>query len=77
MKSIAFFIINTLVLFWLILGQWPVKAIRNDIVAKTTTELVLLFYKKTTKLFLLSPNMGQLCLKVLKTTFIHILYICS
>ena len=35
------------------------------ILAKKTTELVLLFHKKTTKLVFLWPNMGQLCFKVL------------
>ena len=43
---------------------WPYKAIRNNIMAQKTTELVLLFNKKTTKLLFLWPNMGHLCLKV-------------
>ena len=38
---------------------------RNDIVAKKTTELVLLFHKKTTKLVFLRPNMTQKSIKVL------------
>ena len=41
------------------------KAIRNNIVAKKTTELVLHFYKKTTKLVFIWPNMGQKSIKVL------------
>ena len=40
--------------------------------AKKTTELVLLFYKKTTKLVFFCPNIGQLCFKVLfQNNFIH------
>ena len=35
------------------------------VLAKKTTELVLLFHKKTTKLVFLLPNMGQLCFKVI------------
>ena len=46
---------------------WPYQAIRNNIVAKKTTELVLLFHKKTTKLVFLWPNMSQKCFKVLTT----------
>ena len=42
------------------------KAIRNNIVAKKTTELVLIFHKKITKLVFLWPNMSQLCFKVLR-----------
>ena len=38
------------------------------VLAKKTIELVLLFYKKTTKLVFLLPNMGQLYFKVLNTT---------
>ena len=41
------------------------KTIRNNIVAKKTTELVLLFHKKTTKLVFLWPNIDQKCFKVL------------
>ena len=41
------------------------KAIRNNIMAKKTTELVLLSHKKTTKLVFVWPNMDQLCFKVL------------
>ena len=37
------------------------------IVVKKTTELVLLFHKKTTNLIFLWPNMGQLTFKVLKS----------
>ena len=40
-------------------------AIRNNIVAKKTTELVLLFHKKTTKLVFFWPNMSQNSFKVL------------
>ena len=39
-------------------------AIRNNIVAKKRTELVVPFHKKTTKLVFLWPNMDQLCFKV-------------
>ena len=42
-------------------------AIRNNIMAKKTTELVLLFHEKTTNLVFLWPNMGKLFLKVLIT----------
>ena len=42
-------------------------AIGNNIVAKKTTELVLLFHKKTTKLVFLWPDMSQKSFKVLKT----------
>ena len=48
-----------------VLKKWPCKAIRNNIVAKQTTELVLLFRKKTTKVVFLWPNISQLCFKVL------------
>ena len=72
---IYLYIINTLIVFWLILGQRKTSlvvflckritnsvvflAIRNNIVAKKTTELVLLFHKKATKLVFLRPNMSQ------------------
>ena len=46
-------------------SRWPDIAIRNNIVAKKTTELFLRFHKKTTKLVLIWPNIGQLCLEVL------------
>ena len=39
--------------------------IRNNIVAKKTTELVFLFHKKTTKLVFIWPNMSQKSIKVL------------
>ena len=45
------------------------KAIRNNIVAKMTIELILLFHKKTTKLVFLWPNVGQKNIKVLKSLF--------
>ena len=38
----------------------------EKILAKKTTELVLLFHKKTTKLVFLWPNMSQKSIKVLK-----------
>ena len=41
-------------------------AIRNNIVAKKTTELMVLFHKKKTKIVFIWPSMDQLCLKVLK-----------
>ena len=41
------------------------QAIRNNIVAKKTTELVLLFHKNITKLVFLWPNMSQKSIKVL------------
>ena len=37
----------------------------NNVVAKKTTEVVLLFHKKTTKLVFLWPNMSQKNIKVL------------
>ena len=40
-------------------------AIRNNIVTKKTTELVLLFHKNITKLVFLWPNMSQKNIKVL------------
>ena len=40
-------------------------AIRNNIVAKKTNELVLLFHKNITKQVFLWPNMNQKWLKVL------------
>ena len=43
--------------------------IRNNIMAKKTTELVLLFHKKTTKIVFLWPNMGQKSIKVLTSLF--------
>ena len=42
------------------------QAIRNNIVAKKKTELVLLFYKNITKLIFLWRNIGQKCFNVLK-----------
>ena len=48
--------------------------LENNIVAKKTTELVLLFHKETTKLVFLWPNMSQKSTKVLKAT-LYILYI--
>ena len=42
------------------------QAIRNNIVANNTTELVLLFHKKTTKLDFLWSNMAQKNFKVLR-----------
>ena len=48
------------------------QAIRNNIVTKKTTELVLLFYNNTTKLVFLWPNMGQKIFKVLIKLFIFI-----
>ena len=41
------------------------QAMRNNIVAKNTTELVFLFHKKTTELVFLWPNMSQKSIKVL------------
>ena len=41
------------------------QTIRNNVVAKKTTELVLLFHKKTTKLIFFWSNMSQICFKVL------------
>ena len=48
-----------------VLKKWPCKAIRNNIVAKQTTELVLLFHKKN-KLVFLWTNMSQKSFKVVK-----------
>ena len=42
------------------------QVIRNNIVAKKTTELVLLFHKNITKLIFLWPNIGQRIFKVLR-----------
>ena len=42
-----------------------IQAIRNNIVTKKTTELVLLFHKNITKLVFHWPNMGQKSFKVL------------
>ena len=42
------------------------KAIRNNTVAKNTTELVLFLHKNTTNLVFLWHNMSQKCFKVLK-----------
>ena len=73
---------NNLMLFWLILGQRKTssvvfsvtisyKAIRNNIVTKKTTELVLRFHKKTTKLVFLWPNISKTSIRVLiKRTFL-------
>ena len=41
------------------------QAIRNNIVAKKTIELVFIFHKKTTKLVFIWLNMGQKSIKVL------------
>ena len=41
------------------------EAIRNNIVAKKTTDLVLPFHKNITKLVFLWSNMGQKTIKVL------------
>ena len=49
------------------------QTIRNNIVAKKTTELVLLFHKNITKLVFIWPNMGQKSFKVL--TYLYILHI--
>ena len=43
-------------------------AIKNNIVTKKTTELVLVFHKKKTKL-VFWPNMGQLGFKMLSLVF--------
>ena len=45
-----------------------ISAFINNIVAKKTTEIVLLFHKNTTKLLFLWPNMGQKIIKVLIIT---------
>ena len=39
--------------------------IRSNNVAQKTSEVIVLFHKKTTKLDFLWPNIGQLCFKVL------------
>ena len=65
-------------LFWPIMGQrksnlvvflWKRRmssVISNALIlAKNTTELVLLFHKKTTKLVFFWPNIGQKSIKVL------------
>ena len=49
----------------IIISNGLYQAIRNKIVAKKTTELVLIFHKKTTKIVFLWPNMGQLGFNVL------------
>ena len=46
------------------------QVIRNNIVAKKTTELVHLFHKNKTKLVFLWPNMSQKSFKVLVTTLL-------
>ena len=46
------------------IGPKENKVIRNNIVAKKTTKLLLLFYEKTTKLDFLWPNMGQKSIKM-------------
>ena len=51
------------------------KAIRNNIVAKKTNELVLFFHKNKTKLVFLWSNMSQKSCKVLLIKIIHILFI--
>ena len=47
-----------------IISNGLIKAIRNNIVTKRTTELVLLFHKNITQLIFLRPNMGQKSFKV-------------
>ena len=69
-----YFLINTFMLVWLILGQRKTQTIRNNIVAKKTTELVLFFHKNITKLISLWPNMGQKCIKVLTDNHLDISY---
>ena len=76
--------INTLNLFWPILGQRKnslvvflaniisnglLQAIRNNIVAKKITKLVHLFHKDITKLVFLWSNKGQKRFKVLNVNF--------
>ena len=56
---------NSVVFLANIISSGLIYAIRNNIVAKKTTELVLLFNKNITKLFSLWPNMGQKSFKVL------------
>ena len=46
-------------LFWLILDQRKTSLVVFLVVTKMTTELVLLFHKKTTKLVFIWPNMDQ------------------
>ena len=70
-----FSIFNSLMIFWPkknsvvflgnIISYGLYQIIRNNIVTKKTTEL-LLFHKNTTKLVLLWPNMSQKIMKVLK-----------
>ena len=40
-----------------IISKGLIQAIKNNIMAKKTTELVLFFHKKTTRLVFLWPNM--------------------
>ena len=84
------FLLNTLKLFWFILGQWKtslviflwerrtssvvflaniisngqILAIRKNIVAKKTTELVLLFHKNINKLVFHWLNMSEKSFKL-------------
>ena len=51
------------------------QAIRNNIVAKKTTELVLLFHNNITKLVFLWPNMDKKIFKVLKIIATHLFLI--
>ena len=48
------------------------QAIKNNIVAKNTTGLVLLFHKNITKLVLIWPNMSQKNFKVLTASVSYI-----
>ena len=50
------------------------QALRNKIVAKMTTELIILFSKNITKLVFLCPNMGQKSIKVL-INYYEIIYL--
>ena len=52
--------------FWPnIISNGLYQTIRNNIVAKKTTELVLLFHKNITELVFLWSNMSQKCFKIL------------
>ena len=53
------------VVFWSILFLMVYIRPIEIILAKKTTEIVLLFHKNTTKLVFLWPNMGQKCIKML------------
>ena len=48
---------------------WPDITIKNNIVAKKATELVLLFHKNKNKLVFLWPNMSQKSIRELQTEF--------